>query len=43
MSAEVKKGFWIGLGVALAIFVFSLIQSFAARGLGRAVGGGGGG
>lgn len=39
MSGEIKKGFWIGLGVALAIFVFGLIQSFAARGLGRVVGG----
>lgn len=39
---EVKKGFWIGLGVALAIFVFSLIQAFIGRGLGKVVGGGGG-
>jgi Na+-translocating ferredoxin:NAD+ oxidoreductase RnfE subunit len=40
---EIKKGFWIGLGVALAIFVFGLIQAFIGRGLGKVTGGGGGG
>ena len=30
-KGDLKMGFWIGLGVVLALFVWGLIQSFGGR------------
>lgn len=34
-KAEVKTGFWLGLGVALAFLVLGLLQAFTLRAVHR--------
>jgi tetrahydromethanopterin S-methyltransferase subunit B len=34
-SAELKHGFWIGLGVSLALAVWAMVQMLIARGFKR--------
>lgn len=34
-AADVKLGFWVGLGVALALMAWALIQSLVAKAVKR--------
>jgi hypothetical protein len=35
MKGDLKTGFWIGLGVALAFAVWAFIQTLAVRAVGK--------
>jgi hypothetical protein len=34
-KSEIKMGFWVGLGVALALLVFGILQALTLRAVSR--------